>query len=91
MITITIKLHSRPEKRNEIIQTIKELADQIGKNTKCKKIKIYQDIDDKNTFFLVEDWPTKNDLGEYLSSQLFKVLLLEHWKGKINGCKQLEI
>ena len=78
MINITTKLHSLPEKRNEIILTIKELADQIGKSTKCKQIKIYQDIDDNNTFFLVEDWPTKNDLGEYLSSRLFKVLLGVH-------------
>ena len=34
-----------------------------------------ESIDDENTLFLVEDWPTEHDLDEYLSSRLFKVLL----------------
>jgi quinol monooxygenase YgiN len=75
MITATIKLHGRPKKRTEIIQTIKELINQLSKDTKCREVKIYQEIDDIDTFFLVEDWSTGEDLDEYLSSRLFKILL----------------
>ncbi len=75
MITACITIRGRSEKRMEILQTIKEIKDQLDKKTRCMQIKIYQDIDDENTFFLVEDWPSEHDLDEYLSSRLFKVLL----------------
>jgi quinol monooxygenase YgiN len=78
MITATIKLHGRPEKRTEIIQTIKALVNQLYKGTNCRQVKLYQELDDEDTFFLVEDWPTEHDLDEYLSSRLFKVLLGVH-------------
>ncbi len=75
MITACITIRGRSEKRMEILQTIKEIKDQLDKKTRCMQIKTYQDIDDENTFFLVEDWPSEHDLDEYLSSRLFKVLL----------------
>ena len=78
MITATIKLHGRPEKRREILLTIKGLVNKLSKGTNCDQVKLYQEIDDENTFFLVEDWPSNRDLNEYLSSQLFKVLLGVH-------------
>lgn len=78
MITTTITLHSRPEKRKEIAQTVKEIACQIEKNTKCRQVITYWDIDNKNTFYLVQDWSTEQDLNEYRSSRLFSVLLGVH-------------
>lgn len=75
MITTTIKLHSRPEKRKEVTQTVKEIAHQIDKNTKCREVITYWNIDDENTFFLVENWSTEQDLHEHRSSRLFSVLL----------------
>ena len=69
MITATIKLHGRHEKRREILQTIKGLVNQLSKDTNCNQVKLYQEIDDEDTFFLVEDWPSERDLNEYLSSQ----------------------
>lgn len=78
MITATIKLQSRPEKRKEIAQAVKEIAYQIEKNTKCRQVITYWDIDDENTFILVEDWSTEHDLNEYRSSRLFSVLLGVH-------------
>lgn len=75
MITATITLHGQPEKQTEILQTIKGIKEQLDKETRCRQVKIYQDIDDVNTFFLVENWLTEHDLDEYLSSRSFKVLL----------------
>lgn len=78
MITTTIKLHSRPEKRKEIAQTLKDIAYQIDKKTKCRQVITYWDIDDENTFFLIEDWTTAKDLHEHRSSRLFSALLGVH-------------
>jgi len=75
MITASITIHGQHEKRIEILQTMKGLKDQLARDTRCKQVDIYQDIDDKNTFFLVEEWLTGHDLDDYLSSRLFKILL----------------
>ena len=75
MITASIIIHGRPEKRTEILQTIKGIKDQLGRDTRCRQVKVYQDIDDENTFFFVENWLNEHDLDDYLSSRLFNVLL----------------
>ena len=75
VITACITLHGRSEKKMEILQTIKEIKEQLDKKTRCRQVKIYQDIDDENTLFLVEDWLNEDELDDYLSSRLFKVLL----------------
>ena len=75
MITASITLQGQPEKRMEILQTIKGIRDELSKDTRCKQVNVYQDLDDENTFFFVENWSTEQDLDTYLSSRLFKVLL----------------
>ncbi len=75
MITASITIHGQPEKRMEILQTIKGIKEQLSSGTRCRQVNIYQDIDDQNTFFFVENWLTEHDLDNYLSSRLFKVLL----------------
>ena len=75
MITACITLHGRSAKRMEILQTLKGMKDQLDEKTQCRQAKIYQNIDDENGFFLVEAWPSEDDLDEYLTSELFKVLL----------------
>ena len=42
------------------------------------QVNSYRDIEDENTFILVKDWSSMDDLDEYLSSRLFKVLLGVH-------------
>lgn len=75
MITASITLQGQPEKRTEILQTIKGIRDELARDTRCRQVKVYQDLDDENTFFFVENWLTEHDLDAYLSSRLFKVLL----------------
>ena len=75
VITACITLHGRSAKKMEILQTLKGIKDQLDEKTQCKQANIYQDIDDENCFFLVEDWHCEDDFDEHLSSGLFKVSL----------------
>lgn len=75
MITASIKLHGRHEKRTEILQTLRSLRDELSREKKCGQVNVYQNVDDEDIFFLVEDWPNEEELDEYLSSRLFKILL----------------
>lgn len=75
MLTTTIKLKSRPEKRKEIAQTVAELVRQIVKNTKCRKVNTYRNSCDEDTFIVVKEWSSQHDWDDYMSSRLYSVLL----------------
>lgn len=74
MIVTTIKLHGLPQKRREIIQTIKGLAHQMAKDDGCNNSDFYQDLNDKDIFYLTQEWQTANDLEKYKKSKSLAVL-----------------
>ena len=41
----------------------------------CRDTKIYQDMDDENTFFMVEEWQKQRQLDDHMKSSLFSALL----------------
>lgn len=75
MLITTIKLHGRPEKRKEIMQTLKGLTRQLAKDRGCLRADLYQDIDDKDTLYVIEEWRSQEDLDRYKSSRSLAVLL----------------
>jgi len=75
LIIAAIKMKGRSEKRKEISQTIQSLAGQVLGKKGCLDANSYQDINDENIFYLVEEWQTQQDLDDYLQSKLFAVLL----------------
>jgi len=70
-----VKLKARQEKRREIMQTISGIADQVRKCEGCIGVNCYQDIDDKNVFYYVQEWRTRQDMDNHLKSKLFAALL----------------
>lgn len=75
MLLTTIKMHGRPEKRKEIMQTIRGLVEQVTKEKGCLEANIYQDIEDKDTLYLFEEWRTLDDLEKNKTSKTLSVLL----------------
>lgn len=75
MIITTIKIHSRTQKRKEIVQTIKGLTEQLTKDGVCVKADLYQDLDDKDTLYLMEEWQSRKDLEKFKTSKSLAVLL----------------
>ena len=74
MIITTIKLHGLPQKRKEIVQTITGLTDGMAKYEGCHKANLYQDLHDKDIFYLMEEWKTAVDLERYKKSKSYAVL-----------------
>ena len=75
MIVTTIKIHCRSGKRRVIVQTIKGLAEQLVLNGECLKAELYQGLDDKETFYIIEEWQTWKALEKYKSLKSLAVLL----------------
>lgn len=75
MILTTIKVHGQTTKRKEIIQTIRELAGRMVEDEGCLKADLYMDLEDKDTFYFMEEWCTKSDLEKFKNSKSLAVLL----------------
>ena len=75
MIVVTFKLHGKPGNLVEINQSLKGLAAKVKKLDGCMDTKVYQDVDDENIFFLVEEWQKQRLLDDHMKSSLFGALL----------------
>ena len=75
MIVVTFKLYGKPGNQVEINQSLKGLAAKVKKLDGCKDTKVYQDVDDENIFFLVEEWQKQRLLDDHMKSSLFGALL----------------
>lgn len=75
MILSSTKISVPPENRKEFLQTLHPLIDRIRHEKGCIRYEVYQDVENENTFILVEEWDTQADLDEHLRSEKFAVLL----------------
>jgi quinol monooxygenase YgiN len=75
MVIVTFKLHSRPEARIEITQSLEAIADRVRKVKGLIDVQVYRDINNANVFLLVEEWQNQLDLDDHMNSSLFAALL----------------
>jgi quinol monooxygenase YgiN len=75
MTDATIKLTVPPEKRKEILQTLRAILGQIRREQGCISCNCYVDIEAENTIYFKEEWKTGEDLVTHLRSVHFKVLI----------------
>jgi quinol monooxygenase YgiN len=75
MILVTIKMKLSQDKRAEFLQTIIALASSIRQERGCASHHLYQDVEDENTFNLIEEWQTQDNLDDHLGSENFGILL----------------
>ncbi|SMD12951.1 Quinol monooxygenase YgiN [Desulfocicer vacuolatum DSM 3385] len=74
MIIATFKMQVTPKKRKELLQTMLSIVEKVRQENECIKCHFYQDMEDINSFVLVEEWQNKRDLNRYLHSDQFSLL-----------------
>jgi len=75
MISLTITMEVLPEKRKELLQTIRAWLKLMRAESGCVGYRFYQDTEDDNAFSLVGEWETHADLDRHLLSDCFGILL----------------
>ena len=75
MVLVIIKMNVRPEKCLELKQSLLALVDPIRREKGCLSHNIFQNIENDNDFSLIQMWQTRDDLDDYLRSDLFTVLI----------------
>ena len=58
------------------LNNFNEVKNQIRQFEGCKHLQLWQDVNDKQTFFTYSKWQSKDALNNYRNSELFK----ETWK-----------
>jgi quinol monooxygenase YgiN len=75
MIVSSTKISVPSENRREFLQTLHPLIDRIRRDKGCIEYDVYQDVQNKDTFIVIEQWETQADLDEHLRSEKFGVFL----------------
>ncbi len=75
MIIIRTFINVLPEKQKEVLQTLLSLIKPSGKEIGCLSYAIFRDIEDKNSFNLISEWSTREDLDRHIKSDRFGVML----------------
>jgi quinol monooxygenase YgiN len=75
MILVKITMHSLPEKRKEVFQTLLSMIEETRQEKGCRSYQVFQCIEDENVFCLVGEWEAREDLERHMRSNKFGVLL----------------
>ena len=90
MILVIMEMTTLPAKRKEFFQTVQALIQSIRQEKGCIKCSACQDVENENSFCMIQGWETQKELDRYLQSDLFDVLLgtknflSEPWEININ-------
>ena len=75
MIIVIMKFNTRPENCLELKQSLLAMIEPTKKEKGCLSHEIFHNIENDNDFSLIQMWHTRDDLDEYLQSDLFTVLV----------------
>ena len=75
MITATFRIVVYPERRDEVLKTLRPLIGPTEAEPGCISCRIHQDVDNPNVLTLVEQWDTQADLDKHIASDDFRRIL----------------
>jgi quinol monooxygenase YgiN len=75
MIIVRITMNALPEKRTEVMQTLLSMIEPTENERGCQSCHVFGDIEEKYVFSLIEEWETREDLDNHITSYRFSVLL----------------
>jgi quinol monooxygenase YgiN len=75
MVTLTISVSARANKRSELLSACKLITDQARQEKGCIGSRLSQDIDNENLIYLEETWGSRSYLDNHFCSDIFSALI----------------
>jgi quinol monooxygenase YgiN len=75
VILVTLKMIVRPERRSDLLGTMKGMLEPARVERGCLSYRLYEDIEDRNALVLLEEWATQEDLERHISKDSQRRLL----------------
>jgi quinol monooxygenase YgiN len=66
MIFVTLRMIIRPEKRSNFLETMRGMLEPARVERGCLSYCLYEDVEDRNAFVLLEEWATQEDLESHI-------------------------
>jgi quinol monooxygenase YgiN len=73
--TVNVLLRVRPEKREELLQTLQSIQKNLKAEEELSKSSLYRDMNDSSVFCLIQEWATQDSMERYIRSDQFSVLM----------------
>ena len=75
MELLKISIHSRENKRKEMLSTCRAITEHTRQETGCKSSRLAQDNSNENIITLEQQWEQRPSLDNYYRSDYFSVLM----------------
>ena len=75
MITSTFRFYIFPERRNDVLKTLRGVIGPTEVQPGCLHCRIYQDVDNPNALTYVEEWESEGALKKHVRSDLYEGVL----------------
>lgn len=75
MVTATFRIVVHPERKDEVLKTLRPLIGPTEVQRGCISCRIQQDVDNANILTVVERWDSQEDLNRHIASDDFRRIL----------------
>jgi quinol monooxygenase YgiN len=75
MILVTSRMIVRPERRSALLETMRGILEPARVERGCLNYRLYEDVEDKNAFVLLETWATQEELESHIRTDKQRRLL----------------
>lgn len=74
-ILVTLRMTVRPERRKDLLESLRGMLEPARVERGCLSYHLYQDVEDKNTLVLIEEWKSQKDLERHIRTDNQRRLL----------------
>ncbi|MGD0281581.1 MAG: putative quinol monooxygenase [Dissulfurispiraceae bacterium] len=75
MILSILRMLVQPERRRDLLETVKGMLEPARVERGCLSFRLYEDVENRNAFVLLEEWATQEDLERHISKDNQRRLL----------------
>jgi len=75
MILATLKMIVQPERRSDLLETMRGMLEPARVERGCLGYRLYEDVENRNAFVLLEEWATQEDIERHISKDNQRRLL----------------
>jgi quinol monooxygenase YgiN len=75
VILATLKMIVQPERRSDLLETMRGMLEPARVERGCLSYHLYEDVEDRNAFVLVEEWESQEDLESHIRTDSQRQLL----------------
>ena len=75
MIIAILRMTVRPEKTEDLLQIVRGILEPTRVQKGCLSYSLCRDVEDENTFVIIERWSTQEDLERFVRSESYRRLL----------------